>query len=119
MATTCTDDHGLVSIVESVDCTLYSYIHDQRKRLNIIEIARIGLKLADALKYCHMRGYIHSAISSHCVYFTSTDVKLGGWEMAITKNVRVINSIDRFIDRFTILQTILVCYIRSIYFYIT
>lgn len=52
-------------------------------------IAQIGMKLADALKYCHMRGYIHGAISSHCVYLVPNGgIKLGGWELATLKNVR-------------------------------
>lgn len=90
MATTYTDEHGIVSILEPVDCTLYNYIHDQGERLNMQGIIQIGIKLADALKYCHMRGYIHGAISSHCVYFASDrNVKLGGWELAReTANVR-------------------------------
>ncbi|KAL6261075.1 hypothetical protein P5V15_008608 [Pogonomyrmex californicus] len=83
MATTYTNEHGLVSIFESIDCSLYNYMHEQGERINVQGIMQIGMKLADALKYCHMRGYIHTAISSHCVYFASdTTVKLGGWELA-------------------------------------
>lgn len=83
MATTYTKEDGLISIFESIDCSLYTYIHEQGERINIQRIMQIGMKLANALKYCHMRGYIHTAISSHCVYFTSdTTVKLGGWELA-------------------------------------
>ncbi|XP_018397523.1 PREDICTED: uncharacterized protein LOC108775604 [Cyphomyrmex costatus] len=83
MATTYTSEHGLVSIFESIDCSLYHYLHEQGERINVQRIIQIGIKLADALKYCHMRGYIHTAISSHCVYFASdTTVKLGGWELA-------------------------------------
>ncbi|XP_071580595.1 uncharacterized protein [Temnothorax nylanderi] len=83
MATTYTNEHGLVSIFEPIDCSLYNYIHEQGERINTQGIMQIGMKLADALKYCHMRGYIHTAISSHCVYFASdTTVKLGGWELA-------------------------------------
>ncbi|XP_018351652.1 PREDICTED: uncharacterized protein LOC108754099 isoform X2 [Trachymyrmex septentrionalis] len=83
MATTYTSEHGLVSIFESIDCSLYNYMHEQGERINVQGIMQIGIKLADALKYCHMRGYIHTAISSHCVYFaTDTTVKLGGWELA-------------------------------------
>lgn len=83
MATTHTNEHGLISIFEPVDCTLYNYIHEQGERINIQRIMQIGIKLADALKYCHMRGYIHGTISSHCVYFASdTTIKLGGWELA-------------------------------------
>ncbi|XP_043258000.1 uncharacterized protein LOC122400539 isoform X1 [Colletes gigas] len=84
MATTHTDDHGLVSIFESVDCTLYHYIHDQGERISIQGIAKCGGRLSDALRHTHMRGYVHSAISSHCVYLTSSgNVKLGGWELAM------------------------------------
>lgn len=83
MATTYTNEHGLVSIFEPIDCSLYSYMHEQGERINVQGIMQIGMKLANALKYCHMRGYIHTAISSHCVYFASdTTVKLGGWELA-------------------------------------
>ncbi|XP_018368395.1 PREDICTED: uncharacterized protein LOC108764590 isoform X1 [Trachymyrmex cornetzi] len=83
MATTYTSEHGLVSIFESIDCSLYNYMHEQGERINVPGIMQIGIKLADALKYCHMRGYIHTAISSHCVYFaTDTTIKLGGWELA-------------------------------------
>ncbi|XP_025988995.1 uncharacterized protein LOC105197224 isoform X2 [Solenopsis invicta] len=83
MATTYTNEHGLVSIFEPIDCSLYNYMHEQGERINIQGIMQIGMKLADALKYCHMRGYIHTAISSHCVYFASdTTIKLGGWELA-------------------------------------
>ncbi|KAH0953493.1 hypothetical protein HN011_009727 [Eciton burchellii] len=89
MATTHTDEHGLVSIFEPVDCTLYNYLHVQGERINIQGIIQIGIKLADALKYCHMRGYVHGAISSHCIYFApDATVKLGGWELAReTENV--------------------------------
>ncbi|XP_036149146.1 uncharacterized protein LOC105830040 isoform X2 [Monomorium pharaonis] len=83
MATTYTHEHGLVSIFEPIDCSLYNYMHEQGERINIQGIMQIGIKLANALKYCHMRGYIHTAISSHCVYFASdSTVKLGGWELA-------------------------------------
>lgn len=83
MATTYTNEHGLVSIFEPIDCSLYTYIHEQGERINVQRIMQIGMRLANALKYCHMRGYIHTAISSHCVYFASdTTVKLGGWELA-------------------------------------
>jgi len=90
MATTHTDKHGLVSIFEPVDCTLYNYLHVQGERINVQGIIQIGIKLADALKYCHMRGYVHGAISSHCIYFApDATVKLGGWELAReTENVR-------------------------------
>lgn len=90
MATTNTEEHGLVSIFESVECTLYNYIHEQGEPISMLGMVQICIKLADALKYCHMREYIHGAISSHCVYFTSSGiVKLGGWEMAIIKNVNI------------------------------
>lgn len=83
MATTYTNEHGLVSIFEPIDCSLHNYIHEQGERINVQGIMQIGMKLADALKYCHTRGYIHTAISSHCVYFASdTTIKLGGWELA-------------------------------------
>ncbi|XP_020277828.1 uncharacterized protein LOC109851792 isoform X2 [Pseudomyrmex gracilis] len=99
MATTYTDEHGIVSILEPVDCTLYNYIHDQGERLNMQGIIQIGIKLADALKYCHMRGYIHGAISSHCVYFASDrNVKLGGWELAReTANVYVERDYEKYL----------------------
>ncbi|XP_071875868.1 uncharacterized protein isoform X2 [Bombus fervidus] len=84
MATTFTDDHGLVSIFESVDCTLYHYMHDQGERISIQGIAKCGGRLSDALRHSHMRGYVHSAINSHCVYLASNGVvKLGGWELAM------------------------------------
>ncbi|XP_032674110.1 uncharacterized protein LOC116845481 isoform X2 [Odontomachus brunneus] len=90
MATTRTDEHGLVSIFESVNCTLYNLIHEQGERMSIQNIAQIGMKLADALKYCHMRGYIHGAISSHCVYLVPNGgIKLGGWELASLENDNV------------------------------
>lgn len=84
MGTTHTITQEIVSIFESVDCTLYNYIHERGERLNTQVIMQVGMKLADILKYCHMRGYIHTAVSSRCVYFTSNNnVKLGGWEMAV------------------------------------
>ncbi|OAD60905.1 Inactive serine/threonine-protein kinase TEX14 [Eufriesea mexicana] len=87
MASTLTDEHGLVSIFESVDCTLYHYIHDQGERISIQGIAKCGGRLSDALRHSHMRGYVHSAISSHCVYLASNGiVKLGGWELAMHIN---------------------------------
>lgn len=83
MATTYMNKYGFVSILESIDCSLYNYMYEQGEEINIQRIMQIGMKLADALKYCHMRGYIHTAVSSHCVYFTSDMiVKLGGWELA-------------------------------------
>ncbi|XP_029673608.1 uncharacterized protein LOC115241814 isoform X2 [Formica exsecta] len=88
MGTTHTNAHNLVSIFESVDCTLHSYIHERGERMNTQGIMQIGMKLADILKYCHMRGYIHTAVSSRCVYFTSNNnVKLGGWEMAVEMGI--------------------------------
>ncbi|XP_060823605.1 uncharacterized protein LOC132911199 isoform X1 [Bombus pascuorum] len=87
MATTFTDDHGLVSIFESIDCTLYHYMHDQGERISIQGIAKCGGRLSDALRHSHMRGYVHSAINSHCVYLASNGVvKLGGWELAMHIN---------------------------------
>ncbi|KMQ90571.1 Testis-expressed protein 14 [Lasius niger] len=84
MGTTHTSTHNLVSIFEPVDCTLHSYIHERGERMNTQGVMQIGMKLADVLKYCHMRGFIHTAVSSRCVYFTSNNtVKLGGWEMAV------------------------------------
>lgn len=100
MATTQTDEHGLVSIFEPVECTLYNYVHEQGERISIREIARFGMTLADTLKYCHMRGYVHGALSSHCIYFTPDGtVKIGGWEMAVTENVcsSSMTSIDLYI----------------------
>ncbi|XP_054014878.1 uncharacterized protein LOC128895911 isoform X2 [Hylaeus anthracinus] len=83
MATIHTDDHGLISIFESIDCTLYHYIHDQGERISIQGIAKCGGRLSDALRHTHMRGYVHTAISSHCVYLASSGmIKLGGWELA-------------------------------------
>lgn len=88
MGTTRTNVHDLVSIFEPVDCTLHSYIHERGERMNTQGIMQIGIKLADVLKYCHTRGYIHSAINSRCVYFTSNNtVKLGGWEMAVEMGI--------------------------------
>ncbi|XP_012170170.2 uncharacterized protein LOC100647703 isoform X3 [Bombus terrestris] len=87
MASTFTDDHGLVSIFESIDCTLYHYMHDQGERLTLQNIAKCGGRLSDALRHSHMRGYVHSAINSHCVYLASNGVvKLGGWELAMHIN---------------------------------
>ncbi|XP_076394374.1 uncharacterized protein LOC100880685 isoform X2 [Megachile rotundata] len=87
MASTYTDDHGLVSIFESIDCTLYHYLHDQGERISIQGIARCGGRLSDALRHSHMRGYVHTAINSHCVYLASNGiVKLGGWELAMHVN---------------------------------
>ena len=84
MASTFTDDHGLVSILESIVCTLYHYIHDQGERISIQGIARCGGRLSDALRHSHMRGYVHTAINSHCVYLASNGmIKLGGWELAM------------------------------------
>lgn len=84
MASTFTDEHGLISIFESIDCTLYHYIHDQGERISIQGIAKCGGRLSDALRHAHMRGYVHTAISSHCVYLASNGlVKLGGWELAM------------------------------------
>ncbi|XP_025269002.1 uncharacterized protein LOC105254410 isoform X1 [Camponotus floridanus] len=88
MGTTHTITQEIVSIFESVDCTLYNYIHERGERLNTQVIMQVGMKLADILKYCHMRGYIHTAVSSRCVYFTSNNnVKLGGWEMAVEMGI--------------------------------
>lgn len=88
MGTTHTNTQELISIFESVDCTLYNYIHERGEQMNTQGIMQVGLKLADILKYCHMRGYIHTAVSSRCVYFTSNNnVKLGGWEMAVEVGV--------------------------------
>ncbi|XP_072762066.1 uncharacterized protein [Anoplolepis gracilipes] len=88
MGTTRTNAHELVSIFEPIDCTLYSYIHERGERMNTQGIMQIGIKLADILKYCHTRGYIHTAVSSRCVYFTSNNnVKLGGWEMAVETGI--------------------------------
>lgn len=87
MASTFTDEHGVISIFESIDCTLYHYIHDQGERISIQSIAKCGGRLSDALRHCHMRGYVHTAISSHCVYLASNGVvKLGGWELAMHIN---------------------------------
>lgn len=87
MASTFTDEHGVISILESIDCTLYHYLHDQGERISIQGIAKCGGRLSDALRHAHMRGYVHTAISSHCVYLTSNGVvKLGGWELAMHIN---------------------------------
>ncbi|KZC14650.1 Inactive serine/threonine-protein kinase TEX14 [Dufourea novaeangliae] len=84
MGITNTDDHGLVTIFESVDCTLYHYIHEQGERISILSIAKCVGRLSDALRHSHVLGYVHSAISSHCVYLASSGVvKLGGWELAM------------------------------------
>ncbi|XP_076278097.1 uncharacterized protein LOC143207997 isoform X1 [Lasioglossum baleicum] len=84
MGITQTDDHGLVSIFESVDCTLYHYIHEQGGRTSIQSTAKCVGRLSDALRHSHVLGYVHSAISSHCVYLASSGiVKLGGWELAM------------------------------------
>ncbi|KAF3421918.1 hypothetical protein E2986_01461, partial [Frieseomelitta varia] len=87
MASTFTDEHGVISIFESIDCTLYHYIHDQGERISIQSILKCGIRLSDALRHSHMRGYVHTAISSHCVYLASSGVvKLGGWELAMHIN---------------------------------
>ena len=88
MATTFTDDHGLVSIFESIDCTLYHYMHDQGER-NIhtrhCEMRRKTVRCFKTFSTC--AGYVHSAINSHCVYLASNGVvKLGGWELAMHIN---------------------------------
>ncbi|XP_043282862.1 uncharacterized protein [Venturia canescens] len=83
MATTHTDDHGLVAIFEPVDCTLYNFVHEQGERVSVQGIAKCAGNLAGALKHAHMRGYVHGAISPHCVFLaTCGTVKLGGWELA-------------------------------------
>ncbi|CAD1472538.1 unnamed protein product, partial [Heterotrigona itama] len=89
MASTFTDEHGVISILESIDCTLYHYLHDQGERISIQGIAKCGGRLSEALRHSHMRGYVHTAISSHCVYLASNGVvKLGGWELAMHINGR-------------------------------
>ncbi|EZA48712.1 Testis-expressed protein [Ooceraea biroi] len=99
MATTHTNEHGLVSVFEPVHCTLYNYIHVQGERMNIQGTIQIGIRLADALKYCHMRGYVHGGISSHCVYLTSdATVKLGGWELARkAENINIERDFDKYL----------------------
>ncbi|XP_011871142.1 PREDICTED: uncharacterized protein LOC105563818 [Vollenhovia emeryi] len=83
MATASTLEYGLVSVFELIDCSLYNYMHEQDERISVQGVMQIGMKLADVLNYCHMRGYIHTAVSSYCVYFASdATVKLGGWELA-------------------------------------
>ncbi|XP_015185907.1 PREDICTED: uncharacterized protein LOC107071427 isoform X2 [Polistes dominula] len=100
MALTQTEEHGLISILEPVDCTLYNYIHEQGERISVRQMARFAGKLADALRHAHMRGYIHSAISPHCVYLTFGEtVKLAGWELAVsvtnTKSPKIYEDILR------------------------
>ncbi|XP_043484130.1 probable tyrosine-protein kinase DDB_G0283397 isoform X2 [Leptopilina heterotoma] len=86
IATSFVEGHGLVSIFESLNCTIYNYIHEKEERVSVQETVRCIRKLAEALGYAHMRGYIHGAISSHCVFLTSGIIKLGGWELATKKN---------------------------------
>ncbi|XP_015122837.1 uncharacterized protein LOC107045189 isoform X2 [Diachasma alloeum] len=87
MGTTQTEEHGLVAIFEPVDCTLFNYIHEQGERISVQGVAKCAGNLTAALKHAHMRGYIHSAISPHCVFLASTGiVKLGGWELATNVN---------------------------------
>lgn len=87
MGTTQTEEHGLVAIFEPVDCTLFNYIHEQGERISVQGVAKCAGNLAAALKHAHMRGYIHSAISPHCIFLASNGIaKLGGWELATNLN---------------------------------
>ncbi|XP_063980477.1 uncharacterized protein LOC135164242 isoform X2 [Diachasmimorpha longicaudata] len=87
MGITQTEEHGIVAIFEPVDCTLFNYIHEQGERLSVQGVTRCIGYLVAALKHAHMRGYIHSAISPHCVFLATTGiVKLGGWELATNIN---------------------------------
>ncbi|XP_046629155.1 uncharacterized protein LOC124309525 isoform X1 [Neodiprion virginianus] len=84
MGTTRTDEHGIVAIFESVDCTLYNYVHEQGERVSVQGAARCAGQLADALRHAHARGIIHGALSSHCVFLAASGTaKLGGWELAV------------------------------------
>ncbi|XP_046751405.1 uncharacterized protein LOC124414502 [Diprion similis] len=87
MGTTRTDEHGIVAIFESVDCTLYNYVHEQGERVSVQGAARCAGQLADALRHAHARGIIHGALSSHCVFLAASGTaKLGGWELAVREN---------------------------------
>ncbi|KAK0161749.1 hypothetical protein PV327_008166 [Microctonus hyperodae] len=94
MGITQTDDNGMIAICEPIVCTLYNYIHEQRERMAVQGIAKCAKNLAAAIKHAHMLGYIHSAISPHCVFLSSNGImKLGGWELAID-----INSVSFFYE---------------------
>ncbi|XP_048513237.1 uncharacterized protein LOC105688880 isoform X2 [Athalia rosae] len=87
MGTTRTDEHGIVAIFESVDCTLYNYIHEQGERISVQGAARCAGQLADALRHAHARKIIHGALTSHCVFIAATGTaKLGGWELAVRED---------------------------------
>ncbi|XP_033210908.1 uncharacterized protein LOC117168990 isoform X2 [Belonocnema kinseyi] len=86
IATSQIKDHGIISIFEFLNCTLYSYIHEKGERISVQEVSRCARKLAEALGFAHMRGFIHGAISSHCVFLASGVIKLGGWELATQKD---------------------------------
>ncbi|KAK0169765.1 hypothetical protein PV328_010406 [Microctonus aethiopoides] len=87
MGITHTDDNGIIAICEPIDCTLYNYIHEQGERMAMQGVAKCARNLAAAIKHAHMLGYIHSAISPHCVFLSSNGImKLGGFELAINVN---------------------------------
>ncbi|XP_053596711.1 uncharacterized protein LOC106693063 [Microplitis demolitor] len=87
MGTTHCGSHDIAAICEPIDCTLYHYIHEQCNPISIQGIAKNAGQLTSALKYVHMRGYIHTAISSHSIFLTSNGVmKIGAWELAIDIN---------------------------------
>ncbi|CAG5093796.1 Similar to SIS8: Probable serine/threonine-protein kinase SIS8 (Arabidopsis thaliana) [Cotesia congregata] len=87
MGTTHTVHHNIAAVCEPIDCTLHHYLHEQFQQIPIQEIVKNTEQLAAALKYVHMRGYVHSAINSHSVFLTSNGViKLGGWELAVDIN---------------------------------
>ncbi|XP_044589527.1 probable serine/threonine-protein kinase DDB_G0288147 isoform X2 [Cotesia glomerata] len=87
MGTTHTVNHNIAAVCEPIDCTLHHYLHEQFQQISIQEIVKNIEQLAAALKYVHMRGYVHSAINSHFVFLTSNRViKLGGWELAVDIN---------------------------------
>lgn len=75
-----------MSIFESLNCTIYNYVHEKEERISVQETIRCIRKLAEALGFAHMRGFIHGAISSHCVFLASGIIKLGGWELTTKKN---------------------------------
>ncbi|XP_074098386.1 uncharacterized protein LOC141527039 isoform X2 [Cotesia typhae] len=87
MGTTHTVNHNIAAICEPIDCTLHHHLHEQFQQISIQDIVKNTEQLAAALKYVHMRGYVHSAINSHSVFLTSNGViKLGGWELAVDLN---------------------------------
>lgn len=88
MGTTVGDDESdIMSIFEPIDCNLANFIQQKSGQMTIVEIVKCAGDVAEALKFSHMRGWIHSCINPYNVLFASTGiVKLAGWEFAININ---------------------------------